>query len=373
MRVGDMLVEAGTITRSQLNEALRHQAQHGGRLGTNLVELHFIDEKTLATFLAKQLSLPAVTAASIDRITRQVLDLIPAQNAEKLRVLPVREDAGKLWVAMTDPTDKNALGELEKLTRKPVRPMVCPELLMQYGLERHYKVRRKPRVVEVKTTSEHLLLVEDGARKVPEGLPPAAPPAMPVYTPFGEQPKTGETEAVTGYLDEAPAVQSQPIRTTPLTMKELVEQFLQSSGDEGVLDAATRFLSFDIPRVWTFLLRDGVLTSWGGRGADAMMMRGVVSKLEELPLLGQALSSGEVLAGRVQPGALGRLGAALGVHAETLGVIVPVRIGKQAVGVMLGVDATLDALRRKQEIDKMAQKLDQALHINYLRRLLAQV
>src|SRR5579864_389651 len=104
-RVGDMLVEAGVISKAQLNEALRHQAHHGGRLGTNLVELGFIDEKTLATFLAKQLSLSAVTAASIDRIKREVLDLVPATVAEKLHAIPIREDAGKLWVALTDPTD----------------------------------------------------------------------------------------------------------------------------------------------------------------------------------------------------------------------------------------------------------------------------
>src|SRR5690242_969581 len=155
-RMGDMLVEAGVITRSQLHEALRHQAHAGGRLGTNLVELGFIDEKTLATFLAKQLSLPAVTAASIDRIKAEVLDFVPATLAEKLRVVPVREDAGKLWVAMTDPTDKHAVAELERVVRMPIRPMVSPELLMQYALEKHYKVRKKPRVVEVRTGSSDL-------------------------------------------------------------------------------------------------------------------------------------------------------------------------------------------------------------------------
>src|SRR5690348_6595759 len=110
-RVGDMLVEAGVITRTQLNEALRHQAHQGGRLGTNLVELGMLDEKTLATFLAKQLSIPSVTAAQIDRITASVASLLPAAMAERLRAVPVREDAGRLWVAMADPTDKSAIVE----------------------------------------------------------------------------------------------------------------------------------------------------------------------------------------------------------------------------------------------------------------------
>src|SRR5262245_39184917 len=135
-RVGDLLLEAGVITREQLNEALRHQARAGGRLGTNLVELGFVDEKTLATFLARQLSIPSVTTAQIDRITPGVLQLVSAQTAERLRVIPMREDSGKLWVAMADPTDKHALTELEQAVRRPVRPMVCPEMLMQQALEK---------------------------------------------------------------------------------------------------------------------------------------------------------------------------------------------------------------------------------------------
>jgi hypothetical protein len=37
MRLGDILVSRGLITREQLEEALFAQRQFGGRLGTNLV------------------------------------------------------------------------------------------------------------------------------------------------------------------------------------------------------------------------------------------------------------------------------------------------------------------------------------------------
>jgi hypothetical protein len=377
-RVGDMLVEAGVITQLQLHEALRHQAHAGGRLGTNLVELGFIDEKTLANFLAKQLSIPSVTAAQIDRITATVLSLVPAQMAERLRAVPVREDAGRLWVAMADPTDKSGIGEIEQLAKRPVRTMVAPELLIQYALEKHYKVRRKPRVVEVRTAGSGLLQFDKGPSSSSSPSVTYAPvpqSSAPVYQPMSTL-DSDALSAVTGYLDESPQVAQPPAYAgaqSRLTIKTVVDQFVAASTDEAVLDAASRFLAQDVPRVWVFLLKSSELWSFNGRGIEPSSMNGVHVPLTELPLLAQSLSTGEVLAGRLQPAALGRLAAPLGVWAETLGIIVPVRIGKHAVGVIVCIDASLDAMRRKTEIDKLAQKIDQALHINYLRRLLVQV
>ena len=69
---------------------------------------------------------------------------------------------------------------------------------------------------------------------------------------------------------------------------------------------------------------------------------------------------------------LGALAKPLGAAREGLGVVLPVRIGKRAVGVVVGLDATLNVLRHKSELDRLAVKLDQALHISYLRRLLMQ-
>ena len=367
-----MLVEAGAITRTQLNEALRHQAHAGGRLGSNLVELGFIDEKTLAAFLAKQLSIPAVTAASIDRIRPPLLELFSAQVAERLRALPIREDAGRLWVAMTDPSDKRAIDELEQITRKPIRPMVAPELLMQYGLEKHYRVRRRPRIVEVKTSGAELLHLEGGTR-APIPAMPVPQHEAPVYMPVSESGPvfTDQLDSVTGYLDEtshpAPPV---PPPEGPLTWKTLIDKFVAATTDEAVLDAAARYLAQDIPRVCVMLLRDGELVTWGGRGLQPERFVGLRVPLAELPLLAQSLASGDVLAGRLQPAALGRFSQPLGVEHELLGLILPVRIGKHAVGVILGLDATLEAMRKKPELEKLVLKLDQALHINYLRRLL---
>lgn len=384
IRVGEMLVESGLITRDQLGQALRQQAQAGGRIGTNLVELGFIDEKTLAQVLARQLSIPSVSAAQIDRVTVQVTSLVPAADAERLKAVPIREDAGKLWVAMADPTDKSAVVELERLSGRPVRSMVAPELLIQYGLEKHYHARKRPRVVEVRAGSSGLLSLEEAMRAetppAPPPLPPSetpvrsavpfAPGAAPVYRPIPMAP--GTLDSVTGYLDEAERLPAEAIAPATLTLGSLATELAGATTDEAMLDLVVRYLGQDVPRVWVFLLRAGELVSWGGRGIDPAALAGVRAKLAELPVVAQALSTGEVLAGRLKPAALGRLAQPLSLYQEALGLIVPVRVGKQAVGAILGLDAGLETMRKKPELDRLALKLDQALHINYLRRLLLQ-
>ena len=102
------------------------------------------------------------------------------------------------------------------------------------------------------------------------------------------------------------------------------------------------------------------------------MLRGLNVALEEVPVVARALASGEAWVGRLYAADLGALAQPLGAAREALGVVLPVRIGKRAVGALVGLDASLEALRHKADLDRLAVKLDQALHISYLRRLLMQ-
>jgi hypothetical protein len=372
-RLGELLIEAGVVTHAQLGEALAQQRTHGGRLGTNLVELGFVDEKRLASVLAQQLTLPSATAAQIDRCDPAALRLLPAEAADRLHAVPLREDTGKLWVAMADPTDQSALAELARLTRRTVRPMVAPELLIQYALERHYQVSRKPRVVQVRTATSDLLRIDTlrtpTVPTAPLPLPPApAATSAPVWSTYGsEAPKTS-VDDLAGYLDDGPErIEPPPPRAS---LREVAGELVAAMSDEAILEVAMRFLSQDAHRLATFVLRNGLLGGWRGIAVDAVALKRVSVALEDAPLVARALASGEAWVGRLKPRELGALAVPLAAVDETLGLVVPVRIGKRAVGAIVGVDASLEALRQKAELDKLALKLDQALHISYLRRLL---
>ena len=58
--LGELLLKAGVITEQQLRAALTEQKKWGGKLGSLLVDLNFLDEDTLVKALSKQLNLPRV-------------------------------------------------------------------------------------------------------------------------------------------------------------------------------------------------------------------------------------------------------------------------------------------------------------------------
>ena len=53
-RLGEIVVERGLITSEQLQQALDHQRQTGGKLGETLVELGLLTRMALAGVLSEQ-------------------------------------------------------------------------------------------------------------------------------------------------------------------------------------------------------------------------------------------------------------------------------------------------------------------------------
>jgi hypothetical protein len=89
MKLGELLINAGKITPAQLEETLKDQAIFGGRLGTNLIEMGYLDEHDLAHFLSKKTGFPYASPEQLMDIPPQVIRLIPEDAVRKYRVVPV--------------------------------------------------------------------------------------------------------------------------------------------------------------------------------------------------------------------------------------------------------------------------------------------
>jgi serine/threonine protein kinase len=114
-RLGDLLVETNNITEEQLAIALQEQQKSGLRLGELLVQLEYVSERGMRQALCKQLGIGFVEfdEVSLDRAMARV---IPSELARHHRALPIARDGDRLTVALEDPTNGDAVAELERLT-----------------------------------------------------------------------------------------------------------------------------------------------------------------------------------------------------------------------------------------------------------------
>jgi type IV pilus assembly protein PilB len=138
-RLGELLIEAGALDELRLKAALAEQRKWGGRLGRVVVEMGFVDEAVMCRLLAQQLRLETIaldTATLPERITERLrLDL-----AERYGVFPVAADSANntLAVASSDPTNIEALQELEFATGLKITPLVATASAIDRAIRRHY-------------------------------------------------------------------------------------------------------------------------------------------------------------------------------------------------------------------------------------------
>ena len=136
-RLGDLLVRERLITPEQLRVALDDARDNGTRLGYSVIKLGFVTEEALTRVLAAQYRVPAV---DLDRFTPdpRILKLIPAEQAIKLQVLPLRRSGRTLTVAMANPTESGIIEELKFISRHDIEPVVAGDYTLRRYLEKYY-------------------------------------------------------------------------------------------------------------------------------------------------------------------------------------------------------------------------------------------
>ncbi len=138
IRLGDLLVREGLITRGQLDEALTEQRNSGARLGYCLVKLGLVQETEITKMLARQYRMPAVDLSRFE-VEPKIVKLIPAEVAVKNTVLPLKREGRTLTVAMADPTDVGVVDDLKFITRYDIFPVIAGEYTLRTAIERYYE------------------------------------------------------------------------------------------------------------------------------------------------------------------------------------------------------------------------------------------
>src|SRR2546426_5599408 len=138
-RLGERLLEAGYISQTQLDLALREQKRRGGLIGQVMVGLGFVSQEIISAFVAKESETKVV---NVNRcvIDKAVLQLVAFETAKRLKALLLSQENGTLTVALADPCDVVAIDTLQQLTGLTVEVVSAPERDILNALDLHYGV-----------------------------------------------------------------------------------------------------------------------------------------------------------------------------------------------------------------------------------------
>jgi general secretion pathway protein E len=126
LRLGEILLAQGAVTRERLEEALAAQAERGGRLGEVLVSLKACSEEQVLKALAAQLELPYQMRVATEEVSQDLISKVPINFAKQARLLPLRMDGDHVVAAMADPMDTGAVDSLRLLLGTSVSPLLVP-------------------------------------------------------------------------------------------------------------------------------------------------------------------------------------------------------------------------------------------------------
>ncbi len=140
LRLGDVLINSGTIIPEQLEDALNAQKGTGKKLGQVLVEKGYVNEDDIASALSSQLGLEVVDLMNIS-IAEEILNLVPASVLKKSKVFPfefAENNMNILRVAMVDPMDMYAQDDVSIITNCMIEPAVTTERTLMMAIDKYY-------------------------------------------------------------------------------------------------------------------------------------------------------------------------------------------------------------------------------------------
>ena len=135
--LGDTLLNAGLVTRQQLDEALAVQNTTGQKLGQTLVSLGYLTDATLLQTLCADAGIPFVTAAELVSEPAAVA-LIPVELARQHTAVPIKIESRHVVLAMADPFDLLAIRALTRAAGKSVRVVGADTQAVQQAVDAAY-------------------------------------------------------------------------------------------------------------------------------------------------------------------------------------------------------------------------------------------
>jgi type IV pilus assembly protein PilB len=135
--LGISLIEAGFISRDQLDVALKKHRRSGDTLGYTLLKLGYINEQKLLNFFQSKLGFSHANLGNYV-VDPSIIKFVPEDIARKYQVFPLLKVKDGLTLAMVDPLDSFVLENLRYTTGCQIKPLVSTKDEIVQAIEKYY-------------------------------------------------------------------------------------------------------------------------------------------------------------------------------------------------------------------------------------------
>ena len=163
-RLGELLIESGSISDDQMENLLLLQRNSGKKLGELIIDEGILDEQQVLEVLEFQLRIPRFDFDMND-VQADTPKLINENLARKYVTIPVRREQNTLTVAMYDPLDLSAIDDLKISTGLDIKPNLALKSSIINAIDHYYGKESAEKAVEdfKKQYNFDQIIEEDGA------------------------------------------------------------------------------------------------------------------------------------------------------------------------------------------------------------------
>lgn len=113
-KIGELLVENGTISRKTLQRGLEKSKKENKKIGVALEDMGVATGEEIAQALADQFGCEIVRDIAKYSFPPELLKIIPVDMAIRCFLFPLKRQGNKLCLAMADSTDTRIVSNLAK-------------------------------------------------------------------------------------------------------------------------------------------------------------------------------------------------------------------------------------------------------------------
>jgi type IV pilus assembly protein PilB len=134
------LVQDGVLSEADARAAQTEAAQDKRPIHKYLAENNLVSGAELARALSLEFGLPLFDLSAMD-LNQSLATLIPEELANKQQVLPLQRHSGKLFVAIADPANTEALEAVKFVSNSIVEPVIVTKDALRKAIELAYSNR----------------------------------------------------------------------------------------------------------------------------------------------------------------------------------------------------------------------------------------